>query len=298
MRNITLVLSLIAGCGFLAAQNDPPGRVGRLNYIDGPVSLRPAGMTDWLDADVNRPLTTDDQIWVGDGARAEIHVGSTALRLDSNTAFQFLDLDDRAIQIQLSEGSLTVRVRNLAQRQNLEIDTPSMAFTVLQPGEYRIGADADSQTATVTVRAGEGEVIGGGRTFSVRAGQQARVDGYDQATYRMMSAPRMDAWDQWSASRDRREDQSMSARYVSREMNGYDDLDQYGSWANRPGYGQVWMPSGLAGDWAPYHDGIGLGFRPGDGRGSITRRGASRLITMAAGPPSMAVGDGCLGRMG
>jgi hypothetical protein len=237
------------------AQADPPGRVGRLNYSNGPVSLRPAGMTDWLDADVNRPLTTDDQIWVGDGGHAEIHVGSTALRLNSNTAFQFLNLDDQTIQIQLSEGAITVRVRNLPREQNLEIDTPSLAFTVLQPGEYRIGADADAQTATVTVRSGAGEVTGGGRTFPVGEGQQAIIAGGDQATYRLVSAPRADAWDQWSASRDRREEESRSARYVSREMNGYDDLDRYGNWADQPGYGQVWMPTGLAGDWAPYHDG-------------------------------------------
>ena len=116
MRHTGLTILLITvSATFLSAQTDPPGRVGRLNYINGPVSFQPAGMTDWVDADVNRPLTTGDQVWVGDGGRAEIHVGSTALRLDSNTAFQFLNLDDQTIQIQLSQGTLTVRVRNLAQ---------------------------------------------------------------------------------------------------------------------------------------------------------------------------------------
>jgi len=256
VRQTTLVILLIAvSAAFLAAQTDPPGRVGRLNYINGPVSFQPAGVTDWVDANVNRPLTTGDQIWVGGGGRAEIHVGSTALRLDSNTAFQFLNLDDQTTQIQLSQGTLTVRVRNLAQYQNLELDTPSMAFTVLRPGEYRIGADPDSQTTTVTVRGGEGEVTGGGRTFPVHAGQQAIVMGDDQITYRLVSAPRADEWDQWSASRDRREDQSLSARYVSREMAGYEDLDQYGRWSSQPGYGQVWMPTSVSAGWAPYHDG-------------------------------------------
>jgi hypothetical protein len=47
----------------------------------------------------------------------------------------------------------------------------------------------------------------------------------------------------------------MSARYVSREMDGYEDLDQYGSWASQPGYGQVWMPTSVAAGWTPYHDG-------------------------------------------
>ena len=256
MRHTGLTILLITvSAGLLSAQTDPPGRVGRLNYISGPVSFQPAGVTDWVDADVNRPLTTGDQIWVGDGGRAEIHVGSTALRLDSNTAFQFLNLDDQTIQIQLSQGTLTVRVRNLAQNQNLELDTPSLAFTVLRPGEYRIGADPDSQTTTVTVRDGDGEVTGGGQTFPVYARQQAIVVGGDQITYNLVAAPGADEWDQWSSSRDRREEQSLSARYVSREVGGYEDLDQYGSWASQPGYGQVWMPTTVAAGWAPYHDG-------------------------------------------
>jgi len=256
MRLSKLFILLIAlPAALLVAQTDPPGRVGRLSYMNGPVSIQPAGMTDWVDADVNRPLTTGDQVWVGDGARAEVHVGSTALRLDSNTAFEFLNLDDQTAQIQLSQGTLTVRVRNLAQSQNVELDTPSMAFTVLSPGEYRIDADPDSQTTTVTVRNGDGEVTGGGQTFPVQAGQRAIVVGADQITYNLMSAPRADGWDQWSSSRDLREDQSVSARYVSREMNGYQDLDQYGGWSNQPGYGQVWMPTSVSAGWAPYHDG-------------------------------------------
>ena len=256
MRPTILFILLIATpAAFLFAQTDPPGRVGRLSYSNGPVSFQPAGVTEWVDADINRPLTTGDQVWVGGGGRAEIHVGSTALRLDSNTAFQFLNLDDQTTQIQLSQGTLTVRVRNLAQDQNLELDTPNMAFTMLRPGEYRIGADPDSQTTTVTVRGGTGEVTGGGQAFQVQSGQQAIVNGSDQITYSLVSAPRADQWDQWSSSRDLREDQSVSARYVSREMDGYEDLDQYGGWSDQPGYGQVWMPRSVSVGWAPYQDG-------------------------------------------
>jgi len=211
---------LIAICAALAAQTDPSGRVGRLSYINGPVSFQPAGVTDWVDADVNRPLTTGDQVWVGDGGRAEIHVGSTALRLGANTAFQFLNLDDQTMQLQLSQGTLTVRARNLAQNQNFEIDTPSLAFTVLHPGEYRIGANPDSQTTNVTVRSGAGEVTAGESAFPAGASQQAIVVGGDQTTFTLVSAPGTDGWDQWSASRDIREDRSPSARYVSREVGG------------------------------------------------------------------------------
>ena len=249
------VVLIAASAAFLAAQTDPPGRVGRLNYMDGTVSFQPAGVSDWVDASVNRPLIPGDNIWVGDQGRAELHVGSTALRLGANTAFQFLNLDDQTVQIRLSEGTLTVRLRGLAQGQVFEVDTTNLAFTLVRPGEYRIDTNPDSQTTTIMVRDGQGDVTGGGQTFPVAARQQVVVSGADQITYSLASIPGADAWDQWCSTRDRREDQSQSARYVSREVAGYDDLDQYGRWDNQPGYGNVWMPTSVAAGWAPYHDG-------------------------------------------
>jgi hypothetical protein len=256
MRQITAVTVLIiASAAFLAAQTDPPGRVGRLNYMDGPVSFQPAGVNDWVDASINRPLIPGDNIWVGDRGRSELHVGSTALRLGPNTAFEFLNLDDQGVQIRLSEGTLTIHMRNFAQNQVFEVDTPNVAFTLLRPGEYRIDANPDSQSTIITVRDGEGDVTGGGDNFPVYARQQAAVRGGDRVTYNLASAPGADSWDQWCSSRDRREDQSQSARYVSREVAGYDDLDRYGRWDNQPGYGTVWIPTAVGTDWAPYHDG-------------------------------------------
>jgi len=255
MRTKTGIVLILASAAYLAAQTDPPGRIGRLNYMDGPVSFQPAGLNDWEDAAVNRPLIPGDNIWVGDRGRTELHVGSTALRLGPNTAFQFLNLDDQTVQIRLSEGTITVRMRNLAQNQVFEIDTPNVAFSLVRPGEYRIDANPDSQSTVITVRDGEGDVTGGGQDFPVYARQQVVVRGEEQISYNLASSPAADAWDQWCSSRDRREDQSQSARYVSREVAGYDDLDQYGRWDNQPGYGQVWMPTSVSAGWAPYQAG-------------------------------------------
>ena len=255
MRHMRMGMVLLAAsAAFLAAQ-DPPGRVGRLNYREGPVSYQPPGINDWVDANVNRPLTIGDNIWVGERGRAEFHIGSTALRLSAYSAFQFLNLDDQIVQIRLSEGTLTVRLRNLAQNQIFEIDTPNLAFTIVRPGQYRIDVNSDSLTTLITVRDGEGEVTGGGEAFPVYARQRVAVTGDQQINYNLAAAGRADDFDQWCSTRDRREDQSLSARYVSREIPGYDDLDQYGRWGEQPGYGQVWMPTSVAAGWAPYHDG-------------------------------------------
>ena len=60
--------------------------------MNSPVSLQPAGVTDWVDAGINRPLTTGDHLWIRDGGQAEIHIGSTALRLNSKFGISVSEL--------------------------------------------------------------------------------------------------------------------------------------------------------------------------------------------------------------
>src|SRR5260221_8912929 len=107
------VLILLGGLLFAfsspaQADDDPPGRVARLNYIQGSVSFQPAGETDWVSAVTNRPVTTGDRLWADNGSRAELHTGSATIRLDSGTGFSFLNLDDRTVQIQLTQGTLDI----------------------------------------------------------------------------------------------------------------------------------------------------------------------------------------------
>src|SRR5262249_279821 len=55
--------------------------------------------------------------------------------------------------------------------------------------------------------------------------------------------------------RDLRGARSASARYVSRDIPGYEDLDEYGYWRDVPDYGPVWYPSAVYDGWAPYRYG-------------------------------------------
>jgi hypothetical protein len=71
-------------------------------------------------------------------------------------------------------------------------------------------------------------------------------------TYFVAAAPAPDDFDRWSNDRDLRDDNSASARYVSREVPGYSDLDDNGTWNEEPDYGPVWYPSAVDVGWAPY----------------------------------------------
>lgn len=258
---ILFPIVVFAALGVGIAQNDPPGRVARLNFISGAVSFDPGGVENaWVDAAINRPLTTGDQLWTDEGGRAEMELGSAALRLNSRTAFEFLNLNDNNTQIRLAEGSLTARIRELGENESFEIDTPNLAFTLLRPGEYRI--DANPEATIVTVRGGEGEVTSNNQAFTVRPQQQARVTGGETVTYDLVNAPPPDSWDRWCINRDRRAEASVSARYVPREMIGYEDLDEYGAWREMPGYGYVWAPRTVVVGWAPYRYGHWVWINP------------------------------------
>lgn len=234
---------------------DPATRVGRLNYSQGSVSFRPAGEDDWVTAVPNRPLVTGDDLWADEDSRAEVHVGSAAIRLGSKTGITFLNLDDNTVQIRLAQGSMIVRVRHVDDDDTYELDTPNLAFNLLQPGEYRVDVSEDGSQTITTVWHGRGRVTGGGFTYNVIAGQSATFTGSDHLDYDLEQVPAQDDFDAWAYDRDAREDQADSANYVSREMTGYEDLDQYGSWTYVADYGPVWQPIGVAAGWAPYRFG-------------------------------------------
>jgi hypothetical protein len=234
---------------------DPPTRVARLNYVQGAVSFQPAGEQDWLEADINRPLTTGDNLWADKDSRGEIHIGATAIRLSSETGISFLNLDDRTVQLQLAQGTIEVHLRRLEPGNAFEIDTPNLAFTLAASGEYRITTDPAGNSTVIIVREGAGQVTGAGESYDLAAGQQYIFNGTDQLTFDAQAAPEFDGFEDWCQAQDQRENSSASARYVSRDVDGYYDLDGNGAWQTDPDYGAVWVPAGVAVGWAPYRYG-------------------------------------------
>jgi len=150
---------LLTACISFSALADPPERVARLNYIQGDVTFRPAGLDDWTDATVNRPLIADDELWTDLGSKAELHLGSSAIRLGELTSFSFLALDDHLAQIHLRQGTIDIRIQRLGEEDTFEIDAPNVSLSALRPGSYRISVSANGERTEVTLRSGEMEGI-------------------------------------------------------------------------------------------------------------------------------------------
>ncbi|MEO8303271.1 MAG: DUF6600 domain-containing protein [Betaproteobacteria bacterium] len=256
---IAQIVAFMLGVTVLAfagmSRADPPGRVARLADIGGAVSFSPAGENDWVLARINRPLVPGDRLWADPAARAELQAGSTVIRVGGRTSVTVLNLDDNVIQLQLAEGTLNVRVRRLGPSEVVEIDTPNLAFTVREPGDYRVVVDSAGDATTVVTRAGRADVYGEGAAYVVEAQRTYRFAGTGLRDYEEYGLPAPDDFDRWAVERDRRWERSVSARYVSPDVIGYQDLDDYGTWRSDRTYGNVWIPSRVPAGWAPYHDG-------------------------------------------
>ncbi|MFZ2988128.1 DUF6600 domain-containing protein [Ideonella sp.] len=258
-KSLVLAFALISALS--SAWADPPARVARLGFVSGALSFSPAGEADWDEASMNRPLTSGDRLWSEPGTQAELQMGGTTVRLAGSTSLALLNLDDTTVQLQLTEGRLNVQVARIEPGQVVEVDTPNLAFTVRQPGNFRIEVAADGQTTTLMVRQGEGEAEGEGARYRVPAGAHVRFTGTGlRNPQRLADLGRGgesgdDDFDRWARGREAAVATSVSARYVSRDVVGYQDLDDNGSWRQDASLGPVWTPSRVAADWAPYRDG-------------------------------------------
>jgi hypothetical protein len=248
--------SVLEICAVAAlAQEDPPSRVARLNYVTGNVSMQPAGAGDWAPATVNRPFTIGDSLYTDQSAEAELHMDVAVMRMGPQTSFSFLNLNDSTVQIKLAEGDMYFRIRNFEPNQVFEVDTPNAAVTLLREGIYRFRVDPNGSMSFVVVRQGQAEITGGGQAFTLNPGNSAMVSGVDQLSYDVEVAPAPDEFDNWCAQRDAHEARLASARYLPPTVIGYEDLDDNGDWQVAGDYGPVWYPRAVVAGWAPYHNG-------------------------------------------
>ena len=264
-RLITATL-LLCAFGAASAQTepaaDPPGRAARLSEFSGQVWLYNADSgSEWVSAVRNQPITAGDRLATEAGARAEVQLGSTTLRLDSNTELEVSALDDDHLSLQLVSGSASARVVDLASVGQFDLSTDEGRFVVQRAGSYRFDRDGSASRATVTN--GLVRYEGANSALAVTPGQRAEfwIDSGGVAQY-TMSAPVSDEFAAWNSDRDRRVVAGVSARYVSPEMTGGEELDRYGRWEQNPEYGALWIPTAVAVDWAPYRTGHWAWVRP------------------------------------
>ncbi len=230
--------------------------VARISYFSGEVSFsRGDDPDDWQPADRNVPMTLGDRIYTGSRSRLELQLhGGNSIRLGAHTDLAALNLTDDTNQFSIRAGIASFQIRRLFEDELFEVDTPNAAVTFDRPGEYRVDVDERANTR-VSVRRGSATVAAGGGQIPVNEGEAIELEGLESPRYDIVSLSRQDAWDQWVGEREGRLDHALSYQYMSADIVGADDLDEYGRWDDIPQYGRVWSPKSVAVDWAPYRVG-------------------------------------------
>lgn len=255
-----LALALLAGVFVCAAPAlaDPPGRVGRIAWLEGSgaVHLQDANSGTSTRAPLNQPLTSGDILSTDPDTRAEVQIGSTTVRLEGNTRLEFDRIDDQAIHAYLADGQAFVKLTEREVLDDFELETRNGRFSARDTGVFRFGTDEDGTDAMAFY--GGLRFDGSDRTVELGAGEHARLwnEGGSPGEIRYRLLPLInDDFTRWSAERDRAPSANTYARYVSPEMTGAGDLDRYGSWTENPDYGAIWFPRTVRSDWAPYRSG-------------------------------------------
>ena len=253
---ISIALASVGARAQEQQQDEAPSRVGRVANVAGQLFFSPEDRaTEWSPIELNYPISGGDNLWLSGDGRAEIDFGAGQLRIAGNSNVHVSRLDEHEMSFFVAQGRAIVALRTLDQGDSARIDTPNTQVELLRPGLYRIDVSDDRQETTLIVREGEANVAVAGGYQQVLPGQTARLAGTTDVVADVRNGSGLDGFDTWSANRDRIYARARSTPYVSREMVGSADLDEYGTWQNYPEYGAVWFPTAVAVDWAPYRDG-------------------------------------------
>lgn len=229
---------------------EAPGRAGRISLVQGRVDIGGDVGAEHTPALLNWPVTSGNSITTSPGARTEIRVGSTSIRLDGDSSLEVTELDDDSLRLRLHYGSASIRVMNPDLLPEFELRTAQALVRLTQPSRLRVDAEKIPDVSLVSVLDGEAQVDGAGASLTVRGGRSAEVRPEDVRTLQA----RRDGFDDWALTRDQDLVAAQSTRYVGTEMTGYEELDRYGSWSTHSDYGSLWTPTVVA-DWTPYRDG-------------------------------------------
>ena len=235
-------------------QDQPGEPVARLSVMSGDVSVRRGDSGEWVAAAMNAPLMAGDAISVGPGGRAEVQFDfANFVRIAGDSELRISSLENGRYQVQMARGMATWRVLRDGGAQ-AEISTPLVAVHPERDTAVRVEVAPDNSTR-VMVRHGVADVSHARGSQQIREGGMMMVRGQpNDPEFQVVAAAPRDGWDSWSDERDQVLLRSQSPQYVSQDIYGVEDLDQYGRWEQDPNYGAVWAPN-VPASWSPYSNG-------------------------------------------
>lgn len=242
---------------FKNARGAEPGWA-RISLLRGQVQVKLAGSGQWGLATLNAPLGEGDQVWVPDGAKAELQTDTGLIRLNQDSSLQILSLQDGSSHFYLSQGQAYINFLPDFLPYNesaLQVDTPDSTVRAFDTAIFRIDISDQYRYTDISVYEGEAETENASGQTSVPSGYMISVGADTDGELAELGPP--DQWERWNRWRDSLVDrQGISERYLPAGLDAYSyDLDNNGKWVWVPGYGNCWTPTDVPPGWAPYRFG-------------------------------------------
>jgi hypothetical protein len=236
------------------AANGPA--VARLSFLRGDVTVERGDDTEPLAGAVNAPVLAGDYLATGQNAYGEVQFDALSMvRLDENTQVRIARLDT-AHEVELAQGTVELATLEGADGRP-EVDTPSISVQADSNALVRVTVTPDGQT-TVTVRRGTATVEAPSGEQQLTRGQSLAASGSAaDATTQPIETIAGDSFDRFNAQRNSEQLAALQqpATQDVAPVDGVADLNAYGQWTDDAQYGEVWQPTAVAADWAPYRDG-------------------------------------------
>lgn len=208
--------------------------VGRVSATSGPVQYHPATAA-WSDALINEPVAAGCGLRTGADAVAAFRVPAVEVSLAPDSDAWVARLDQNTVQIAVTAGRIGVHLGAGDAPRTVEIDLPQGGVWLAAPGDYDVAAGDGHAPPAVKVFAGKARLGGG----------------LDDGALATATADWFSDWWRLQASNAGRADHR--ARLP---VPGIAALDEAGRWETDARLGDIWYPSDVPADWAPYRDGV------------------------------------------
>jgi hypothetical protein len=238
-------------------------RIVRLSHIEGTVQVD--NDRGFENATVNMPITEGDRLLARSDAWAEVQFedGST-VRLAPDTQITFSQLgrntDGGAVTaIDLDQGEAEFNLKK-PESSDFAVTVRNKIIYLTRSGRFRVSS-TNFSPLQVVVWKGEVKVADHslGSEVTVKKNETFTLNPNDMQAYNLEKGAFADDLDDWSQQRDEYLSTYASAgtgNYAQYPYQyGVNDLNNYGSYYDVPGYGYLWQPVGIGPGWNPYTNG-------------------------------------------
>jgi len=253
---MTLAATASLAQNYPSPDTPPPGSA-RLAHLVGNVSFQPNGDENWGQATQNMPIGSGDRVYTDQQSEGELQAMQVRAYFSPNSDLTLTNLNEQGVELGIAQGSANIFSDGFPPNQSLFVSTPNGGITLGGRGKFRVDVYPDQQSTVVTnMPDGNDLELNGAGNFQMTLGrgQSIQLSGTNPVYTQFLEPAPYDEFAHWSGAVESHRFNSVSARYVSTEMPGYDELDNAGDWQPESDYGPIWFPHVEAG-WAPYHNG-------------------------------------------